>query len=109
MTYAAAEEVIRRYLNENLPEPQHYWNKTEFEARTYSRWAANELLARIMEEELKLPYHISGLEQKVPVEVAQEFVYEMDLLWELTNDKRRRFMYATASHTADEILSKLYF
>lgn len=109
MTYAAALSVIRRYLDERLPEPTNPRAINEFKERTYSRWAANEILCRIMDEELKLPYHISGLEQRVPIEVVKEFIDELYTAWELTKKKDQKFVYSCALYTAEDILSKLYY
>ena len=110
MNYASALSVVRRYLDEKLPiATNSRANRLEFETRSYSRWAADEILERIMEEELKLPYHISGLEQRVPIEIVQEYIDELYTAWESTVDKKRKYMYSTAMHTADEILSLLYF
>lgn len=109
MTYAAALSVVRRYLDERLPEPMNSRAKTEFLERTYSRWAANEIIERIMEEELKLPYHISGLEQRVPIEVVKEFIDDLYSAWETTKNKQRKFMFSCAMHTAEDILCKLYY
>lgn len=109
MNYAAAVSVIRRYLDEKIPEPSIYWNKHELKMRSYARWAANELMSRIMEEELRLPYHISGLEQKVPVEVAQEFVEEMRIRRTCASNREHRDLYFQAEYIGEEILGLLYF
>lgn len=109
MTYAAALSVVRRYLNERLPEPMNPRAKSEFQERTYSRWAADEIMSRIMEEELKLPYHISGLEQRVPVEVVREFIDELYTAWETTDNKQRKYAFSCALNTAEDIQCKLYY
>ena len=87
MNYATAVSVVRRYLEERLPEltrPPNPKAMDEFKDRSYSRWVANEIISRIMDEELKLPYHISGTEQRVPVEVVKEFIDELQYAWETT-------------------------
>ena len=109
MTYAAALSVVRRYLKEYLPEPMNPRAINEFKERTYSRWAANEIICRIIDEELKLPYHISGLEQRVPVEVVKEFVDELYTAWELSTKKDQKMVYSCALHTAEDILLRLYY
>lgn len=109
MNYAAAVAVIRRYLDEKLPESTCCWNKHEAKIRSYSRWAANEIMARIMEEELRLPYHISGLEQRVPIEIAQEFVDEMGMLRKCASNRDQRDLYFQAEYIGEEILSLLYY
>lgn len=110
MNYAAALAVVRRYSDEKLPVATNARPKSHvFDERSYSRWAADEILERIMEEELKLPYHISGLEQRVPIEIVKEYIDELYMAWESTTNKKRKYMYSTAMHTAEEILSLLYF
>ena len=112
MNYAAAIRTIQRYLDEKLPEPVRPPNPKavdSFEERSHSRWAANELMERIMDEELKLPYHISGLEQKIPVEIAKEFIDELQYCWANADDPEKKRMFAAATYTVEDILSLLYF
>ena len=109
MNYTMAILTVRRYINETLSVPRNSWSKRDFETRTYSRWAANEIMERLMEEELKLPYHISGIEAKTPIEIVDGFIEEMDVAVESTNNSDHKFMFSTARHTADEVLLQLYF
>lgn len=110
MNYAAALTVVRRYSDERFPIATYpRMDISSFETRSYSRWAADEIQERIMAEELKLPYHISGLEQRVPIEIVQEYIDELYSAWESTVDEKRKYMYSTAMYTAEEILSLLYF
>ena len=110
MNYSAAVSVILKYTDEHLPLPTYpRSDKLSFETRSYSRWAADEIQERIMAEELKLPYHISGTEQRVPIEIVREYIEELYTAWEATEDKKREYMYSVAMETAEEILCLLYF
>lgn len=109
MTYVAAQAVVRRYLNERLPEPTNIRAKTDFLERTYSRWAANEIMERLMEEELKLPYHIGGLEQRIPIDLVGEFIDDLHAGWETTTNEDHKFMFSCAVNTAEDILCLLYY
>ena len=87
-------QVIVDYMNEYLTEPGKHWPKYWFEQRVYSRWAANEILERIME-------HPST----PPDEVVFDFMHEMSIYASTVNNKEKRFLFLTAKETAEDILS----
>lgn len=109
MNYAAAVSVVQRYLHEQLPIPVSTYSEEASKTRAYSRWTAEEIISRIMEEELKLPYHISGIEQRIPIEIVNEFIDELYTMWELSKVEEHKYMFSVSLHTAEEILSLFYF
>lgn len=105
MNHSAAATIIRNMQNDI---PSLDCTKDEMEYRSYCRWAYDELMLRLMEEELKLPYHITGVEQKEPIEIVWEFIGEMDWFSEIASTEKQKFIFSTAKYTADRVLQRLY-
>ena len=63
------EDYIR---NQRPPPPQ------SFDINAYYRWAAYEILERMINETMKLPSHISGKEQLSAADIVESFIDEMD-------------------------------
>jgi hypothetical protein len=97
---------ISNYIDEELREPQADWSEEEFRIQSYSRWAANEILDRIIKEASKLPYHISGKELIPPVQIIVEFVDEMDYYADLNNEETFTGIerFSVAREAAKELL-----
>lgn len=99
------EEVvldIQKYIDQYLFEPRITWPKYEFSIRCYSRWAANEILNRIVEESMKLPQFITGREPRTSSSIIKEFIDEMDYYSELNDGKNQR-IFNIAKCTAIDI------
>lgn len=108
MNYATAVSIVRTCANDIfIPQDGKITNE-ELEHRTYSLWAIDEIITLLMEEELKLPYHITGVEVREPLEVVWGFVGEMSSAHEMAETDKQRFIFSTAMYTADKILQKLY-
>ena len=43
-----AAELVVKYIETSLPPPQIEWGRREFDQRIYERWAAEELLSRLL-------------------------------------------------------------
>ena len=95
---------IQKYIDECLFEPSINWFKYEFKKRSYARWAAFEILDRIIEEEMKLPAFISGQERLTPVEIIWQYVEVFDSYSDLTEDKDVQFIFSTARDTAENLI-----
>lgn len=65
--------MMEEYIRNNLPTETKY-----FDIYAYSRWAAYEILERMINETMKLPSHISGKEQLSAVDIVESFIDEMD-------------------------------
>lgn len=84
--------VIYNYINENLFAPAAAWSENEFERRSYARWAACEIMDRIMRFESE------------PFFIILYFIHQVDKLSELREDSDAEFIFKTARETAEEIL-----
>lgn len=59
-------QMVLRYIDEYLPEPNGLWTKEAIAERSYSRWAAYEIIHRLTER----PFD-------PPEEVVEMFVLEL--------------------------------
>lgn len=96
--------LIQRYMDEHLRNPDIKWPKSEFELHTYQRWAANEILERFMEEAMKLPPHITGIESQSPAEIIETFMHELDYYSDESKTIRGQLMFSIARDEARSIL-----
>lgn len=103
MLCEAAIDQINECFNTWLSEPQKDWPKEAFKERSYSRWAANEILLRLIEEELQPPVYITGRDPLTPVDIIFEFKSEMEFYYEICINDRLRDAILIAIDTADEI------
>lgn len=92
----SAVSTIVSYIEECLFVPGIYWSKYEFEKRSYSHWAAYEILGLIMDHPLT-----------PPDDIVYEFMLKMVIYSEATESKEKRFIFSTARDTAEDILSLL--
>ena len=94
MCNESAVQAIINYTEESLFEPEASWPEYEFKQRSYSRWSAYEVLARVMDHPLTPPEVIIG-----------EFIIKMVVCSYATGDKNKIFMFSVAQETAEAILS----
>lgn len=87
-----ALEIINNFIQEHLFSPSGSWNKYEFEKRSYAQWAAYEIMNRIMDHPLDRP-----------IDIVDEFMFEMAMYACLGEDEHRSFIFQTAVETAEEI------
>lgn len=95
---------LEEYADKYFPEPSATWPKNDFDLRAYSRWAVDELLERMMHEAMKLPEHISGVEQKSAVEIIREFMDETQAAYFESRSIDRKSIFFIAMDTARTIL-----
>lgn len=86
-----SEDVIEEYISEYLFPPCFNWPEEEFKRRTYSRWAATEILERIR------------IDDRDPLDVIEEFSNEMDRYFELSDGYDNYYIFIVAKETADDI------
>lgn len=102
--YDRAIKTIREYIDKNLPELDSIYPKYEFDTRSYARWAANEILERlIMEDASSLPCYITGEEPRSVLEIINEFIAEVDYYFYISTDVRSQEMFNIAVNTANYI------
>lgn len=75
-------------------------------AESYSNWALNEILDRVLDETQKLPYHISGLEPEPVADIIREFVEEMGYYSTLAKTAEVIFFVDTAKYEAERLLAE---
>lgn len=87
-----AVSIIREYIDQNLFSPSYSWPKDEFKKRSYSQWAAYEIINRIMDKPFDMP-----------ICVIENFIYEMTA-YTYCGDKYNNFIFHTAIETAEELI-----
>lgn len=88
-----AIQVIMDYVEENLFEPQNNWPKDIFEERAYSRWAAFELINRIIDHP-----------KDPPDIVIENFIFEMIRFSHETENREKCRVFTIASEVAEDII-----
>ena len=99
--------ILSNYIRETYPSNHKFFSPYEFDKRTYSEWAATEILETMCEESNKLPSYISGRESLTAYDVVENFLIDMNYYAELCDDSRMQFIFTTARDEAKKIL-KLY-
>lgn len=104
-TYTSMIRTIQEYADECLFEPSLRWSRHDFQIRSYSRWAVNELIDRLIEEADLYPFYIFEREHKEPLDVIREFVDDMDGYCELSEDNNdSRLIFSVAREVGEDIL-----
>jgi len=85
-------QIIEKYLEECLFEPESDWPRCEFERRVYSRWAVAEIIRRIEE----------GTEP--PMIVIKDFIGQMYAFAEINEDTVPSEIFLIAFNAAEDIL-----
>lgn len=89
--------MLEEYIRDNLPVPDRSDEDYIFELHTYSRWAAYEVLNRMIRETTKLPSHISGREPLSAEEIVEQFIDEMDYYAMMSPDLDAKDIFFIAS------------
>ena len=89
-----AVQVIIDYIDEYLFEPYANWPKNWFNQRTYSRWAANEILGLVIDNPLTPPSM-----------VIDEFLVKMSYYSCVSENQNISIIFSTAVDTAENILN----
>lgn len=95
--------TLERYMDECLFEPSLGWFKDAFDMQVYSRWVANEILERMMNEAMKLPEHISGVEQRSACDIIDEFIDELECAYSGSHNYNTKLIFFTALDAAKSI------
>lgn len=81
------------FIEEHLFAPEASWDQHQFEKRSYQRWAAFELLERIMDHPLEEPEML-----------VEEFIITAGFYSGMNADSKTGFLFETAKETAEDIL-----
>lgn len=92
MNEAYIINTIQNYIDNHIITP------------SYSLWAADEIMNRVIEELSKLPPHITGVEPISHIEIIEEFIREMDYLYETSITTKNKLIFMEARSTGKEIL-----
>lgn len=84
--------MVLRYMDECLFEPCRHWSRYDFDKRSYSRWAANEIVELLMAD----PFTSAD-------RIMDEFIIKMCYFAHLAKENNQRFIFAI--DTAEDILS----
>ena len=88
-----AIQVIREYIDEYLFEPRNNWPSDIFEERAYARWAAFELINRIMDNP-----------KEEPEKVIAKFLFDAIRLSNRTVNSEKARIFRIARDVAEEII-----
>lgn len=102
--YEQAIAKVQQYRDTYLPEMHSVYPKYEFDTRSYARWAANEIIDRLIEEDSRLPPYITGRDAPTVVEIINGFIGELEYYFDISGDQRRQEMFNVAENTAKYIL-----
>lgn len=95
---------LEQYIETYLFVPSVGWLRDAFNVQIYSRWAANEILYRMMDEATKVPEHISGIPQRSTLEIIDEFIDEVEYCYEITKKPNAKLIFYVAANAAKNIL-----
>ena len=90
--------LIERYIHEN------FQDATDDSYDAYSRWAANEILERVIFEAMKLPPHITGIESPTIFEILELFIDETDYYAYIASSDTGRDIFSAAREEAKLVL-----
>lgn len=97
--------VVRNHINNRLSETRKCLSESEFAFRSYSRWAAYEIMSRMAERTTRLPEFITGIPHDSPIDIIEEFLGEMDLYLDTSKTNQSRRIFTIAKNTGEDILT----
>ena len=96
--YEAAIAELEYYMDTYLFPPGTNWPEYYFKERSYSRWAASEILQRLKE---------GG--NLTPIEIVEEFIDEMDDFSCLNDRRESKLIFSIARDAGKDILCLFLF
>lgn len=106
--YDEAIYIVRKFIDVHVGgykcDKYPIWPKNEFDTKSYSRWAADEILGRIMDESLKPPPYVSGCYQEDVTDIIKGFIAEMDICLENAIDERHQTAFYIAWDASCKLL-----
>ena len=104
MNEAYVIRTIQDYADKYLADPVTKCSKDELKILSYSRWAIDEIINRIIIEADKVPAHITGIELVPHTEILRDFIYEMDYYLSISETKESKLIFFTARSIGAEVL-----
>lgn len=89
-------KLVLKFIEDYLFEPTKSWPRDEFDERAYARWAAYEIVERLMD----CPFDPPDL-------IIEEFMLELDIYSHQTKSEHIKDMFSIARDTALDILCLL--
>ncbi len=83
---------INSYIDTYLFEPQNTWPNIYFEERSYSRWAANEIIYLLLEQE-----------NIRPIELISRFAFLMGRYSDKSSNHKSQWIFSIAKDIAEDI------
>lgn len=87
----ACLETLEKFMDEELFMPSIRWPTYEFDKRSYERWAASEVIQRIMHSKLK------------PIDILQNFLIQLRNCELESDDPNVRMIFETAYNTVEQM------
>lgn len=101
--YEQAIAKVKEYMDTQLPAMNSVYPNYLFDIRAYSRWAASEIIERLIEEDSKLPPHITGKEPMPEIDIIQDFIDETEYYSCMVTDPNMEKMFTIACNTGKYI------
>lgn len=101
--------MIRKYIDTYLFEPKKSWPDRYFLERSYERWTADEIIARLIEQESIFPWNYFYSEIKTPVEVINEYIYELEKILAETQKEKNKEALLIAIVTLYDLLRYMFY
>lgn len=89
--------AIRAYIHKYLFAPRFDWPANEFRRRSYSRWAATEIIAMIENDPIN----------RDPISNIKKFMDDMDHYLNMSENRETYFIFMIAKETAEDIICLL--
>lgn len=80
--------LMEEYIDTRLPKIEDATEPYIFNLRSCMRWAAEEILNRLIRESMKLPTHVTGIQTPSATEIVAEFVDEMEYYASIAQTKK---------------------
>jgi hypothetical protein len=100
---SSAAATLLEYADEHLFTPKPFWSRQSFRYRSYSRWALDEIVYKIVEQESRPSWSEIYYDFKTPAEIISEFIDQMDFYAESSTNGTSIYIFSVARDTAEEI------
>lgn len=90
-------------MDTQFPDMDTVFPEYKFRECSYARWAADEIIDRLIDEASKLPPHITGELPRSVIEIIDEAVQDLDCYFYNSNTVDTQEMFFIALDTAKKI------
>lgn len=99
--------LMEEFIDRSLPKPKKDEDAYIFHLHSCYRWAAYEILERLIRESMKLPTHVSGVPTMTATEVVEDFIDEMRYFSAIAPTQQGYDVFDIAAQEGESVL--LYF